>query len=87
MTHQNLYRDAVGKLQWMDCPCGDDHGMSVNEERLLFIDRAAELEGQLRQARAERDTARRQLRLALRRLAFLRPAPRRATRDHVKAAA
>lgn len=37
MQHQTLYTDAQGQLRDMDCPCGEDHGPSVDEERRWLL--------------------------------------------------
>ena len=50
-------RNAAGKWEPVDCPCGEDHGPSLREERDLLLEEVAELEARLAIATADRAIA------------------------------
>lgn len=47
MQHQTMTRNASGQLVSMDCPCGEDHGPSVDEERVWALEANDRLRAEL----------------------------------------
>jgi hypothetical protein len=74
MQHQTIRRNASGKWESIDCPCGEDHGPSLREERDYLLDQVAELKTELADVTADRDARTAMLKRAVRRLVVLRKA-------------
>jgi hypothetical protein len=57
VQHQTLYADADGVLRDMDCPCGEDHGPSVDEERRRLLQENERLRARVADLDAEQSVA------------------------------